>query len=122
MKKEDIIYMAGFFDGEGHIRFNNNIIKRQNTKDSISYSIVIRIVNTNLPLLEHLKEIWGGHIYHRKIKGGRYKNAHDLVISNKDSVKKFIELVYPYSFIKKEQIDRALDSYKLVRGYDYFDI
>jgi hypothetical protein len=119
METKNIIYTAGFFDGEGYIAFNENIVKRPNAKDSISYCIRIRIVNTNLKVIKILHKLWGGFIYHRKPTLKRMKPAYDLIIVKKEEVVNFIELTYPYLIVKKDQVDRALKSYELVKNYKF---
>ena len=119
MEIKDIIYTAGFFDGEGHIRYDLNIIKRPNCKVSISYSIRIRIVNTDSTVIKKLHKLWGGFVYARKTSKKRPKVMFDLIIVKKEDVRRFIELTYPYLVVKKSQVDKALESYKLAREEDY---
>jgi hypothetical protein len=93
--------------------------KRPPNKDGISYRIEIRIVQANLEVLKRLQKIWGGKIYHRKLIK-RNLPAHDLVIRKKLEVQYFIESVYPYLIVKKNQVDKTLKLYKLATKKNYF--
>ena len=48
-------------------------------------------------------------------------SAYDLIITAKEKVRNFIEKISPYLIVKKGQINRSLEVYKLVTGKDYFD-
>ena len=95
--KEDTIYTAGFFDGEGYIG--------RGWKNRIE----IKIVNNNEDVINYLHDLWGGIIYKRKRKDNP---ALDLVIYRKSDVLRFINTVYPFLKVKKEQIDKTLEVIK----------
>lgn len=94
MNMEKEIYTAGFFDGEGYIGFGYEM------------RIEIRIVQVNRKVLEQLKEWWGGYIYTRKPQKNR-KSAHDWILTEQKKVNEFVEAIYPYLIVKKEQVDRC---------------
>jgi len=123
MKEKDICYTAGFFDGDGHICFEE--LKQKRTKkgwsDVVSYRIAIRLVNTNLPVIKKMQKLWGGFIYKRKMTDKRRTQAYDLIIVRKEAIKKFIELVYPHLIVRKNQVEKAIESYKLARGRSYYE-
>lgn len=57
--REDLIYMAGFFDGEGCIRIaKNNFLCR-----NAVYTLRCIVTNTNKSILEHFQGYFGGGIY-----------------------------------------------------------
>lgn len=120
MNKEDIIYTAGFFDGEGHIRFED-VVHKESDKTYITYRIQIRIVNSNIEIINKLSKLWGGIVYTRKKSSQRQRSAYDLIITAKKEVRNFIEKVYPYLIVKKEQVNKSLEIYNLVTKKDYFD-
>ena len=91
-------YAAGFFDGAGYIGLG------------VGYRIEIRIVNTNYKVLELLQKHWGGGIYKRKQISGR-KQTYDWVIVAKDDTQKFLNDIYPFLVVKKQQIDRTAKLY-----------
>jgi hypothetical protein len=62
-------YLAGLFEGDGHI----NLSKTINSKGKISYPyIAITFVNKDLPLVNRLIELYGGRI--------RFKNKENAIV------------------------------------------
>ncbi len=103
MKREkDIAYSAGIFDGEGHIHLNSGQM------------ICIRIVNTSKELIDYLTKVWGGKVYTRK-----NQRTYDFIIIRKDEIMDFVEAVYPYLIVKKDQVDKVFEMYKLSKGYPF---
>ena len=99
-------YTAGIFDGEGSIH-----IKEHRTKwnsDTISYSVKIEIINTEIDWLYDLRAQWGniGYIHHRSELGNRRATA-DWQMSSSDAIK-FLKTVRPYLRIKAERADLVL--------------
>lgn len=88
-------YVAGILDGEGCVGFSR-------TRKSIYPRVFI--VNTYLPLLEKLKEQFGGDINPLSLRKENWKQGWAWRSSWSKSVK-FLEDIYPYIFIKKNQID-----------------
>lgn len=125
MRESDIAYMAGFFDGEGYIGFTTNPITRLTAKygmrTSYSHCIQVRIVNTNLKVLKRLNKLWGGFIYSRKVTKKRQTPTYDLILTSKTDIINFINKIYPYLVVKKEQIDKALTSFEIASGRKYVE-
>ena len=90
--KEDLIYLAGFTDGEGFI----GEVKRWKRP---SKSFQIRISNTNPVILEWIKEIFGGTIYSLKTKNSKHSPAWQWWIADKKARELYVELK-PYLKIK----------------------
>jgi hypothetical protein len=92
----DWSYLAGFFDGEGNL----HVIKVKKW-----YFFQIRMYSTDLFILEEIKEFLGyGRIYSRK----RVKNhniMHELYITKKELIMKFLENILPFLKIKKKQAE-----------------
>ena len=103
--KLDITYLAGFFDGEGHvsiISFVGHGYKQ--------YAARIHVTNTDLPSLEHYKSIYGGSIRpHGKPKKQSYR--WDLTI-NEDRTR-FLLSMLPYLTVKKEEANIVLQFLRL---------
>lgn len=96
MNTEKIAYFAGFFDGEGYVGYG--------FRDRLE----IRIVNTFLPVLEDLKENFGGNVYTRSKTLKRHKIAHDWVLVGREKVIYFLRQVQPHLTVKKESVDFVL--------------
>jgi hypothetical protein len=61
--EEDLIYLAGFLDGEGHFYIDN-------------YKVGISCVNTYKPVLNWMKETFGGSVCTRKIRSPKHRQAY----------------------------------------------
>lgn len=103
MKKEQIIYTAGIFDGEGWIGIGQGS------------SIDIRIVSTNKELIELLGSLWGGQLYQRKKVKNRL-TAYDFVLRDREGVIKFIESIYPYLICKKSQVNETIKKHREIKS------
>lgn len=95
MDKEKIAYTAGFFDGEGYIGLG------------FRGRLEIRVVNTNKDVLELFQKWWGGNIYTRKPQKNR-KISYDWILLENEKVAKFIESIYPYLVVKKNQVNKSV--------------
>lgn len=107
IKKIDIAYIAGLFDGEGNAR----VEKYKSSKNGkYYYRIRARIFNTNITCLYHVKKIIGyGGVYASHNPRGKkpYKTCYVYNVQNKKA-KKFIKLIKSFTIIKMEQIDNVL--------------
>jgi len=84
--KEDIIYAAGFFDGEGCICITNK-------------SLSINVGNTVREPLEFLKQTFGGVIYEYQPKMNRAKVMNRWYIYGEDMIV-FLKSILPYLRVK----------------------
>ena len=92
MTKEDIIYAAGFIDGEGCIT------------TSTGRTFRITIANTNKDVLDWLQSIFGGHVNNQHLpKNTKHNIAWKWVICAGDKLVLFLDLVAPYLRIKKRE-------------------
>lgn len=96
-------YIAGFIDGEGHIR-----LSRRKNKHYISG--VIGITNTNKAILESIQSVIGGKIEYNKPAKAHWKPGYVLKITGK-KVLEVLDKVYPYLIIKKQQAKTVQDFY-----------
>jgi|GEM_PF-2455692 len=98
--KEDLIYIAGLFDGEGCI-----IIGAE--KDTPSYFLQVSVNNTNESLILWLKSLFGGYINVIHSKSINHKDVHHWVLL-REQAEKFLLLILPYLKIKKPQAELAI--------------
>ena len=106
--REQVIWIAGFFDGEGCV----------NIERGYGYSSCLRITISNtvkesLNLIKRWLD-FGAVKSHNKVK--KYKNQKNgwIFVCYETNAKNFLELVYPYLIIKKEQANTGL------RYYEYY--
>jgi hypothetical protein len=96
-------YVAGFVDGEGYIGITR--IRRSDFTFGIEYRPVFRISNTNLKILEMLKEQFGGSIQCYPMN--HQKNAKDIYVwtLQHGAVFDFLEIIGPFLIVKRQQFE-----------------
>ena len=115
MKKTDLAYIAGLFDGEGCIRINKNSAKH-------NYYTMHVMVNMSWQWMpEFLRCCFGGAVHKRKMDK-YYPNAKDQwcwLINGQEAVE-FLTSVMPYLKLKRAEAELAIvfQSKKLAKS-DY---
>ncbi len=104
--EKTIIYLAGFFDGEGCICITHYI--RPVTGTSI-FQLKATVSNLNFDVLKLIKDNFGGGLT-KKGKDGCYR-----YYSSSKTAANFIARILPYLIIKKEQAELALEFQKVLR-------
>lgn len=107
---KELIWAAGFFDGEGSISCSPN-----NGKPNSRLQLSIGQKNYQgqiAPTLLRFHEAVGvGHIYH-KAKTGKEINQHQFLACKLDDVRKCVNLLWPFlTSPKRAQIERAFTKY-----------
>lgn len=101
MTRDEAIYIAGLFDGEGYV----NVSESNNGTRSI-FMFCVGITNTNLPVLEWLSE-FGGTV-HKKSKGKDYwTQAYEWRCSG-NVAQSFLSQIEPFLRIKLALVTQAL--------------
>jgi len=77
-------YLAGLFEGDGHIVLSKSIIANSKVKNT-SPSIAITFVNKDLPLINKLLEKFGGRL--------RFKNKENAIVWIISSQKELINMI-----------------------------
>ena len=77
-------YLAGLFEGDGHIVLSKSIIENSKVKNT-SPSIAITFVNKDLPLINKLLEKFGGRL--------RFKNKENAIVWIISSHKELINMI-----------------------------
>ena len=90
--KEDLIWLAGFVDGEGCVSY----VKRDKRP---SFRFEIRISNTDLPVLEWIHQRFGGYLYQLKPTHLNWNPCFQWWIADKRAKELYSELK-PYLKIK----------------------
>ena len=106
-------YIAGIFDGEGHVSI---YVQRQKTM-RFGYNIKLRVGITNsfLPLLKWIQSEFGGQIWKKKNIRRQCYNL-ELVSSKAED---FLWVVIPFLRIKKEQALLGLELRKTYKTIKY---
>ena len=123
MKKTDMAYFAGIFDGEGTV----TLVKAQeSSQERQTYHIRVQVVSTDEWLCQQLRFSFGGSVaLHRKTEGN-HKPAYRW-LATRTVATKFLVAIYSYSHLKRQRIDLALKfmAHKTKGGYksqEYIDI
>lgn len=107
MRKTDIAYFAGLFDGEGCV----SITPRSNTKRQ-TFRLQIHITSTNEWIIQQLRFAFGGSIHFVPENSERnWKASWRWWIGDQKALK-FLEIVYPYLKLKKPQVELAIQFQK----------
>jgi hypothetical protein len=105
--RDALIYLAAIVDGEGGLIISKHT---SNHKRGYNYQARLEISNTDIRLVNWIENIFGGRIavYSAKQtpKNSR-KTSYRWVCEGK-RLTHVCELIYPFSIIKKEQIDIIL--------------
>ncbi len=101
---DEVVYAAGFFDGEGCVYLN--ALKNGGA------SLRVKVSQNNRKPLELLQEIWGGSICLAANKK-KARNTWNLCLASA-SGERFLAAIRPYAIVKAEAIDIALE-YRLIK-------
>lgn len=91
-------YLAGFFDGDGHIGISKGPGRR--------YRVVATLVNTNVEIMQTIRDQFKVVIHVIKTKNSKWSTAYQLMLFGPQAID-FISFIYPYLRIKKSQADLA---------------
>lgn len=106
--EKELIWRAGFFDGEGNIHLRHSSPTRINIKGQ--YELVVNIVQTNKEILNSFL-IFGGHIYKNYKVKESHSDSYTWRITGIKS-KQFLLALLPYLRIKRDVVIVALDFIK----------
>lgn len=107
-------YLAGFYDGEGSIGLRVVKEKRpsraKTETDGWCIAPYLEIANTNLEVLKIIQKFLRdkriiSHIVTKNPKNKNYRTGSYLCIQSYNGIRKFLKNIYPYSLIKRGQID-----------------
>jgi hypothetical protein len=85
----DCAYLAGMIDGEGHVRFQG-------------YSIRLVVANTDLKILEHLQNQFGGTIYENAKATGNSRQCYSWQVGRRAEIRTLFEGCKSYLVGKKD--------------------
>jgi len=95
-------YLAGFFDGEGCLY----ISKQKGKKKNSYYTPRLTIANTNEEVIGLIEKAFDGCVAREgfEIREGRRRPWY-IEIYKRARIKQFLKNIYPYSVVKKPQIE-----------------
>ena len=107
MRKTDIAYWAGFFDGEGCIGLDSNVR---------SIVLSVSIGQANPWLIQHLRFTFGGSVRRRPIGSCGNKRPFWVWRAHANQALSFLEIVYPFLKLKKQEAEIAINFQRNRRG------
>jgi hypothetical protein len=118
--RDDCIYAAGLFDGEGSAVLTNRKIKNRRDAEHPYRAVVVyaSVANTYLPVLAWIKERWGGTISATaRTRAGDRRLCFIWNTSSKNAGV-FLSDIAPFVRIKRDQVENALafQATKRLRG------
>lgn len=100
-----IAYLAGLFDGEGCVF----ISRKKSTGVNPSYGVSVSISNCHRGILELLRRAYGGYVKHYNETRPNQRDWFTWQLSGGKMAASFLTAIRPYSIIKAEEIDLALE-------------
>ena len=98
-------YLAGFFDGEGSIGINAS--PRKDKSQKLYCSLRINVANVHPDVINELYLRFGGSIDIVNVGKTNRRQAYRWMIACKKAAS-FLEAIYPYLVVKREQAKLAL--------------
>lgn len=107
--KQNIIWMAGFFDGEGCITFTKRYHTNKAGVEKCYRGLIVSVSQVELEPIKIFSDYFtGGYRYHWLNKNNR--KQHEFRASGKNAIG-LLKILLPYLVVKKSQAELAL-SYK----------
>ena len=108
--RDDCIYAAGLFDGEGSAVLTIRKVKNRSDAARPYRSVVLcaSIANAYLPVLVWVKELWGGTISATVRSRAQDRRPCFIWTTNSKNAGLFLEDIAPFARIKHDQIKNAL--------------
>lgn len=102
----DIAYAAGLFDGEGYVRVNR---WEKPGSTHIRYQVIAGIGMTYLPVIEKLREQFGGAIHenHHELRNPNARTQFCWVIGSQTAAG-FFRQILPFLIVKRDEVELAL--------------
>jgi hypothetical protein len=119
MRREDIAYLAGFFDGEGSVTINR-LKRADHSADgrykTDSYTLHAVIGNTDPTVVVWAQSLFGGYLVPRPARKAHQKPAVHWVICNQWAMR-FLETIRPYLRMKMNVVDVAINFQRAMRKH-----
>ena len=113
-KKNDLVWLAGFIDGEGYIGITSQQKKESsNSAASMVYHPLLIVTNTNLEALNTILVMIGeGKIYKLSYSNGNHQSAYQYKLTKHTHLVGLLERIRPHLRIKQQQCDIVIDFIK----------
>lgn len=121
---EQLAYLAGLIDGEGCFHISDKVIKPRKSRGLRSnkrgwnkrtnFSTTISVSNTNLEVLNWLKDTFGGNVYIAKKPGKPNWALKAAWHMPGTQSREIIAAIFPFLIVKKNQAILMLEARKII--------
>lgn len=113
-------WTAGIIDGEGSVLAGPRPL--QKGKHSVGWYTRIAVSNTDIRMLEKLKELWGGYLSGAKInRPSRCEKLYTWTISHKMLIP-ILEKIEPFLIVKRRQAQLVLELQRRISAKNWVTI
>ena len=107
--KLDIAYIAGLFDGEGHVEYKKRLVKQKKGKNKAynTWSIRCEMSMTDREVMEWFHETIGFGTLNKR----ETKKTWRWRCSYRDALT-FVKIIWPYAIVKLHKIEQIIDHYE----------
>ena len=114
-REKDIIWAAGFLDGEGYIGINRRWPTLKNRSTTPTYWLTVRVTNTNKHVLTAvLQRLFEGHVVEKDKKRTTKRCYEWRSVSNVSE--NALTILLPYLKVKHKEAKLALEFQALMRA------
>lgn len=117
--KISLPYFAGFFDADGTVGIHKYVYKkdypRGPQKGNIRYQIKVQVGNVDPTVILAYKATFGGYTGSSRARSQTHRLLHHWGAASQIACA-FLEKIYPYSIVKKTQIEYAFELNKHLRS------
>lgn len=110
----DMAYLAGFFDGEGHV----GIYERSDKQNGGSFRLEVGVTQCDPRPLYRFQEYFGGAVRLARPQKGTVKDLHVWRLSTLDEKEKFLSAMDQWCRVKSSQVGLALEFIGVLRSKD----
>ena len=114
MKKIEMAYFAGFFDGEGSVYAATRWHRTKEKDRRPTPTLTVCIGNTNFEVLRLHHEIFGGSLSERKNLAERRLPQMQWMIAARQA-EPYLRAIHPFLIIKREVVSVALEYIELLK-------
>jgi len=120
--REDAIYFAGLFDGEGCVGLWERDIKHSGIGRKTPYfSIDLSVSNTNVEVLEHIRRTIGGSLgtsnSYKLMKNGKPRRKLHRWAAQSNESYHILKAAAPFLIVKREQALLAMEFHETTRAF-----
>jgi hypothetical protein len=107
-------YIAGFFDGEGMVAISKDRhcgkrrADRKSPNVNASYSLVIKVSQSERPVIEWIKDRIGGWISVKNFSKTQHR-IHYVLVQKASHAKRILEALLPYLMVKRTQAEAGIE-------------